>query len=344
MSALPRRAAYVCAALLTSSLSFAQSNDSAPVCINGGPYFAECNGGATNVAVDGTASFDPEQTPLTFFWFEECPFGFFEDPTDPLTNYVIDMTGVCTRACVFALRVTSGGQTTACQGTARVDDTTAPSLILPGDFQGVWGTDTSPATTGTATAVDLCDPAPLVTYFDTIIPQQGPGVEQTIIRTWHAIDYCFFMTMEDQVITLLSPAGNAHNLEVDVNNCVDVIDRAALPPRFFLTLLGRSGTPVTSLNPTTLRLSTMADGASSVAPTQWFAPQDVGFLAAAAFGDCNPPGQDGMSDLKLRFDVNQVLTTLGLDTVSPGTNVPLMITGQRWNGSSYMAVGELVVQ
>jgi hypothetical protein len=343
MFALPRHAAFACAALLTSTFSFAQS-DAPPVCVHGGPYFAECNGAATNVAVDGSGSFDPEHTSLTFFWFEECPFGFFTDPTDPQTDYVIDMTGVCTRACMFALRVTSGGQMTACTSTVQVDDTTPPTLIVPGDVNDVWGIDTTPLGTGIATAVDLCDPAPVVGYYDTIIPQQGPGLEQTIIRTWQSVDYCNHLVEEQQVIKLLSPAVNAHNLEVDVQNCVDVIDRTALPPRFFLTVLGRYGSPVSSLNPATLRLSTMADSTHSVAPTQWFAPQDVCFFAATAFGECNPPGQDGLTDLRLRFDIQQVMTTLGLDTVAPGTLVRIMVTGQRWNGTSYLAAGELTVQ
>ncbi len=341
-SALPRRIAVAAAMLLTGSLSYAQA-EALPVCINGGPYVAECNGAATNVAVDGTGSFDPDGTPLSYFWFEECPWGFFADPTDPQTNFVLDMTGVCTRQCVFALRVTSGGQTVACQGTVRADDTTPPTLIVPLDVQGVWGIPTDPGSTGFATAVDLCDPAPIVSFFDTIIPQQGPGHEQTIIRTWQAIDYCLHQSQADQVITLLSPAGNAQNLEVDVNNCNDVIDRSTLAPRFFVTVLGRSGTPVASLNTSTLKLSRMGDNVNTVSQLQSFAPQDVAVHSAAQFGDCNPPGIDGMKDLKLRFDINQVMSVLGLDTVPAGTVVPIMITGQRWNGTSYIAAGQVQV-
>src|SRR6185503_373205 len=109
-----------------------------PVCNNGGPYVAECTGPVTAVGLDGSASFDPDGTPVTFFWFDECPFGSFDDPTSATTNFIIDSTGVCSRQCVIVLRVTSGGVTVPCQTTVTVQDTTAPVITCPSDVIELW--------------------------------------------------------------------------------------------------------------------------------------------------------------------------------------------------------------
>src|SRR5687768_16219514 len=170
--------------VLSSVAGYAQT-DAPPVVNTGGNsgdnYIVDCNNvfapgsASTNVQLDGSASFDPDGTPVTFVWYEECPFGTFPDPTSPTPIYVIDMTGVCSRTCVVALRVSSGGETSVKVFTVTVQDSTAPVLTIPPDVVGIWGDPTSPAATGTATAVDNCDPAPVVTFTDVIIPQAGPG-------------------------------------------------------------------------------------------------------------------------------------------------------------------------
>src|SRR5688572_20899324 len=112
--------------LLVPTLALAQG--APPVCINGGPYVGECTGPATAVPIDGSASFDPDGTQVTFQWFEECAFGFVDDPTSPSANFIMDMAGVCQRSCFLVLRVTSGGEMVPCNTLVTVNDTTPPSI------------------------------------------------------------------------------------------------------------------------------------------------------------------------------------------------------------------------
>ena len=110
----PRHALLACSTLLLAQAALADDPEAPPVCIIGGPYNAECAGAATPVPIDGSASYDPDGTPITIQWFEECPFGFVDDPTSLQANYVIDMTGQCFRQCFLVLRVFSGNQMTGC--------------------------------------------------------------------------------------------------------------------------------------------------------------------------------------------------------------------------------------
>lgn len=343
-----KHALIACASLFLSQAAMADDPEALPVCAFGGPYNAECTGASTPVPIDGSGSFDPDGTQITTQWFEECPFGFVDDPTSLQANYVIDMTGQCFRQCFLVLRVTSGNQLVVCGDWVTVTDSTAPSLSLPADVTAPWGTiNTTPAGTGFATASDLCDPAPVVTFFDTIIPQQGPGHEQTIIRTWTATDRCNYSVSEDQVITLTSPsAGGNFSLEMDVTTCADVLDRSTPNPRMSFSLLGRPNLKVAQINRTTIRLSRQADPLTFIAPPNpyKYSAQQIGVFAALQFGDCNPQGNDGIADLRLEFSYAELMTVLGLENEPAGTIVPLQIFGNRTNGTPWIAYGQIEVQ
>ena len=149
--------------LAISSLANAQGN-LPPVVSTGGnsgvDYRVDCNnvftGGSavTSVQLDGSGSYDPNGTPVTFVWHNECPFGTFDDPTSPTPVYHVDMTGSCTRDCWIALRVTSGGQTTIKGFQVIVQDATAPVIVIPNDIVGIVGDSIDTASTGTALASD----------------------------------------------------------------------------------------------------------------------------------------------------------------------------------------------
>lgn len=324
------------------------SAQSQPVCVNNGPYLAECDGQSTFVPVTSTGSTDPDGTPVTFLWFEECSWGFFDDPTSPAPNYVIDIGGFCTRTCVFELRVFSGGEVQKCVSTATIEDTTAPVITGPADITDIWGIPTDVGSTGSATAVDACDPAPVVTMIDeTIIPQTGPGLEQTIIRTWEAVDYCNFTSQVSQTIMLLSPMLGSANLEVDINQCDDIFDRNDAANTFDVVVLGKVGTQISALKLDTLKLSLLGSQSGFVSPTNplLFTPQDVAVRAATQLGECNPAGTDGLKDLRLRFDRKEVRQLLGLDQMTAGTPVYIAITGQRkLNNAPFICGAKMLVK
>lgn len=344
---LPQRVLLATAAVLLSQVAMADEPEAPPVCVFGGPYSAECTGASTPVPVDGSGSFDPDGTPITTSWFEECPFGFVDDPTSPQANYIIDMTGQCFRQCFLVLRVTSGGQLTSCADWVQVTDTTAPVLNMPSNVTGPWGIDTTTNGTGVAGATDLCDPAPVVGYADTIIPSQGPGHEQTIVRTWTATDRCGFFTSLDQIITLTSPsAGNNFSLDLNIAACPDVLDRSVQGPTLVFSVLGRPNLQMNQINRNTVRLSRQADPLNFVTPPNpfKFSAQQIGVFAAQAYGDCNPAGNDGRGDLKFEFNYAALEAALGLAGEPSGSVIPVQLFGFRTNGTPWISYGQVTVQ
>jgi hypothetical protein len=341
--------ASISAATLVIALQatgFAQDPETAPLCNHNGPYVAECNGQFSTVPVTSAGSYDPDGTPITVLWFEECAWGFFDDPTSTAPNFVIDMGFNCTRNCVFALRVYSGGQMQNCVSNTTVQDTTAPAISTLADIVDIWGVPIDTFSTGVPTAFDACDPAPIVQQISELHSGSiGPGHEDTITRQWSATDNCGFASLTTQRITLLSPLPNSSNLEVDVNQCDDIFDRGNGSNTFELTLLGRTGTLVSSLKLTSLKLSRLGDQTNFVWPVNpnQFIPADVAINLATRIGDCNPPGLDGKADLRLSFDRLTVRSALGLDTLPVDTIVYVAITGQRKNGTPFIAGGKMLV-
>ncbi len=125
-----------------------------------------CQGTATAADVDDGSS-DPDDDPITF---ELSPAGPY-----PLGDTVVTLT------------VTDDGDLSdSCQATITVIDVTPPVITCPADAVLECPADTSPAVTGTATAVDNCTAEPAIGFADVIVP--GCGGTQTITRTWTATD------------------------------------------------------------------------------------------------------------------------------------------------------------
>lgn len=339
--------------LLISSLAYAQSP---PVVSTGGnsgdDYGVDCNNvfspgsAVTNVQLDGSASFDPDGTPVTFQWFEECAFGNFPDPTSATPIYVIDMTGVCSRTCVVALRVSSGGQTSVKVFSVTVQDATAPLISIPADVVGIWGDPTSTGATGMATSVDNCDPAPVVTFSDVIIPQAGPGTpEQIIQRTFVSTDCTGLTSSGMQTITLLSPSGgpgNFANLDFNPSLCPNVYSPLQTGT-VDIVLLGSAIFPVKDVVNSSIRLWVKTNPNVMILPSA-FLSKDLGSITAVAYGDCNSVTLDGKKDLRLRFTSAKLAGPLGLGTYSSGQGVDLMITGMLKNGKQFATRDHLTIQ
>jgi hypothetical protein len=324
------------AALILGGLARAQA-EAPPVCNSGGPYVAECTGQITAVGVDGTASFDPDGTPVTFFWFEECPFGFFDDPTSGQPNFVIDNTGVCIRTCIYALRVTSGGATVACQSSVTVQDTTAPVITCPGDITEIWtvgpaGGQTDPSLTGFATAVD-CDPNPVIAFSDTLDPGTAPGEPETIVtRIWTATDFCGNQSSCTQTITLLSPSQPlGANLDVMPGSCPN---QAAVNGDGVLTvvLFGTSTFDVSQVDRTTLALQ-RHDNLGFPIRRMNIKIADKGKPASSnASCACGSASKDGRLDMQISVNYNELLQAFEVLNEAPSTQLTLSLTGKLNDG------------
>ncbi len=323
------------------SLAHAQTN-LPPVVSTGGnsgvDYRVDCNNvfngtsAVTSVQLDGSGSFDPNGTPVTFDWHNECAFGSFDDPTSPTPVYHVDMTGTCARDCWIALRVSSGGQTTIKGFQVFVQDVTAPLLTLPADVVGILGDSIAPAATGTASALDNCDPAPVISFIDTPVPMSGPGQpEVNLRRTWTATDCAGLQTTGVQSIILIATTGQGSekaNLDFDPFNCPNFFSPGPTTGTIDVVLLGAHGFNAQNVDKASLRLSLRTVPNVSILSANVPQLVDTGSITATNYGECNSQAHDGRKDLRLRFTRTALSAQLGLMQLSPGQTVEVVVTGR----------------
>jgi hypothetical protein len=313
-----------------------------PVCNNGGPYLLEATGQVTTCILDGSAS---TGSGLSFDWIAEClylqPSFVHQAGVNP--TYFMDLAGGCSRTCIVELKITdSAGVIKKCATTVTVQDTTPPVITCPGDLNLTWGDPTDPPNTGFATATDLVDAAPVITFSDVIIPQNGSLWEQRIIRTWTATDYCGNFSTCDQTITLLRPTPDGvANFDFDINSCPNVF--APIPGGTMdMVLLSSPGFDTKKVLNSSLRLGRI-DTAAQVKPLAYSA-LNLGSPFAASLGDCNSNALDNLKDLRLRFNKTAVINGLGLGLEQPGTTVNLLLTGTMKNGVHFAIRDTIVIQ
>src|SRR5688572_28719064 len=81
-------------------------------------------------------------------------------------------------------------------------DTVPPAIICPADITIGCTANTLPANTGSATATDTCDSAPLVVFNDVTVASPSCENEYIINRTWTATDACANTANCIQIITI----------------------------------------------------------------------------------------------------------------------------------------------
>jgi hypothetical protein len=139
----------------------------------------------------------------------ECTSGpvFFEEPTvsDNCPNVTISC--VPTNGSVLGLGANlivctatdCAGNSNMCTFYVTVQDTTPPTISCPTNVTVECGQSTVPASTGTATATDNCDPLPTVTFSDVV----SGNCPRTIARTWTATDHSGNSNSCVQIITIV---------------------------------------------------------------------------------------------------------------------------------------------
>ncbi len=95
-------------------------------------------------------------------------------------NYTLTRTWTAIDAC---------GNSASCTQSISFNDTTAPGISCPPDLTLQGNADTTPGATGTASAIDNCDPIPVVGFTDITIVGTCPQ-DFVITRTWTATDAC----------------------------------------------------------------------------------------------------------------------------------------------------------
>ena len=146
----------------TLSVTF---DNSQPICDCNGPYSAECEGGTTQVQLDGSASTDPDQDELSFAWTSDCPGASFDDSTSETPTLTVDSISPCPLECNVTLTVSDdGGLSDTCSTTVTVSDTTPPRVTIEAgdetvECDGAGNTEALNKWLGThggASAVDTC--------------------------------------------------------------------------------------------------------------------------------------------------------------------------------------------
>ena len=131
-------------------------------------------------------------------------------------NYVITRTWTATDNC---------GNASTCVQTITVQDITAPVITCPADITVNCEDPSVPAATGTATATDNCDAAPVITFARCYYTGSCAG-NYVITRTWTATDNCGNASTCVQTITVQDITAPVITCPADVTlNCEDPSSR-----------------------------------------------------------------------------------------------------------------------
>ena len=338
------------AAISMSSICFAGEGNQPPVCDAGPTAFVECQGLVTVVQLDATASYDPDQDDLTFFWTHEDATVTFDDPTSPTPLMTIIMPeGDCVYECSQIFVTVSDGQDfSTCKTAALVSDTLPPVMQLPTDVLTMWNGgvaanqhDPNDPLNGWCTAVDLCKET-AVTYVDDVQHGFPPsGIEDVVFRTWTAVDECGFEIEDLQTMMYVGPSffGTAL-MDAMPGDCMNYYDPTVRSP-FSLNLLGIADFDAHDVVMDSILLRRTDGIGDFVAPVRGSFRD---FETVMPNGLCPTEGADGYVDCVLKFNPRKLERDLMLWAVPDLTVLPVDLYGIMDDGAPFVARDFLIIR
>ncbi|MCH7474495.1 MAG: hypothetical protein IIA27_07460 [Gemmatimonadetes bacterium] len=219
-------------------------------------------------------------------------------------------------------------------------DETPPEIACPPDVTVTCGESTDPDELGFATAVDDCDPDPVIDFEDVEIPTTCPAdpVMFVIERTWTATDASGNFNTCVQLITVEKVV---LDLDIKPGSCPNSYNRGSngvLP----VGLLGTADFDVSTIDISTILISRADCIGGAVAPIM--GPPgphpvlaDVGTPFKGDPCDCHELEGDGIIDWSLKFSTPELVEPLELDTLPAGSMVELVVSGQLDDGCGFIA-------
>lgn len=319
-----------------------------PVCDAGPVALVEANGPVTAVQLDGTGSYDPDQTELTLLWSHPSSDVWFDDPTSPTP---IMFTAIPQGMCVFEcpqifLTVSDGDFSSTCHTAALISDTTPPDMQMPEDVLMLWAGGVAanqhdPDAMGRATAVDLLTPTTM-TWSDEILHGAPPtGIEDIVFRTWTAADECGNSTSAMQTILFVGPSFfGTVALDAMPGDCMNGY-AVADPGVVKVHLVGDAGFDPSGVAFRSLALR-RSDGIGGFVHPLSGRIDDRTTMSPT--GMCHEDGADGYDDLVLRFSKADLARTLQLYAATDRAVVAVDLFGILQDGTPFSGRDFLILR
>lgn len=208
-------------------------------------------------------------------------------------------------------------------------------ITCPDDFKDLCTNATAdPSITGTATASGGCGGPITITYNDVDTPRcPADRFLRDIQRTWTATDPCGNTASCTQIIHIVR---DVWALDIKPTSCPNPIQIGGGGGQVSVGILGSALHDVSQIDPNSVRIWREGCTSGPLAPNM-VGFEDVGTPVSSANCGCTTQGADGFMDLRLRFDKQALINTLGLGSVKRMTYVRLVVTARLQGGCEIVA-------
>jgi len=223
-----------------------------------------------------------------------------------------------------------------CDQLAECTDLTPPEATCPPAAVEVFCLD-STAIGDAPEFEDDCDSDLDLTNAVDVTPTNDPDdpVLEVIQQSWQATNDCQLSSECAQTITVFKPK---FYLDINPGSCPNLMDfRSRGTIR--MSLVGTAEFDVTKVDVASLMLTREGYNGAAVEPmSAVFQDTATPFeTVTRSRCGCHRVGGDGIMDLTLKFSNQEVNSALLLNTVRPGANIPLIVSGNLLDGCGFAA-------